>query len=422
MKIFFDMVGCRLNQSEIEKMAAEFRAAGNEITSDPAEADLIIINTCAVTASAAADSRKKIRRAARSSYAKIIATGCYATVDPAAVSELPGVAQITTNIDKEKIVKEILGEEKFSLIGDFSRKPLPGKRKRTRAFIKVQDGCDNACTYCITRIARGPGRSVPETKIFKDIEYALDGGVREIVLTGVNLGSWGKDIKGSLSLYDLIEKIQSKFEVPRIRLSSLEPWDVDERIVKLLELKGFCHHLHLPLQSGSDKVLQLMNRKINRNEFMQKVNTLRAISPNIAITTDIMVGFPGETDVDFLQTVKILENIRFSGAHVFRYSPRPGTFAERMGDRVPSKIARKRGLKIREIIKKNQKDYMGKFKNAILEVLWERSVKKNEKWILQGLTENYLNVRAESDRDLQNNITKAQINGVCEYGLTAEII
>jgi len=421
MKIFLDMVGCRLNQSEIEKMAAEFRGAGNEITSDPAEADLIIINTCAVTASAAADSRKKIRRAARSSSAEIIATGCYATVDPAVVSELPGVAQITPNINKEKIVENILGEEKISSKSHSSRKPLPGKRKRTRAFIKVQDGCDNACTYCITRLARGPGRSVPEMEIFNDIEYALDGGVKEIVLTGVNLGSWGKDIKGSSSLYALVGKIQSKFDVPRIRLSSLEPWDVDERIVEILELKGFCHHLHLPLQSGSDKVLRLMNRKINRNEFIQKVDMLRNISPDMAITTDIMVGFPGETDVDFLQTVDILKKICFSGGHVFRYSPRPGTSAEKMGDRVPIKTALIRGLEIRKIIEKTQKDYMGKFKNAILEILWERSVNKNEKWDLQGLSENYMNVRAESDRDLRNRITNAQINGICECGLTAEI-
>jgi len=422
MKIFFDMVGCRLNQSEIERMAVEFRAAGNEIISDPAEADLIIINTCAVTASAAADSRKKIRRAARLSNGEIIATGCYATVDPAAVSGLPGVVQVVPNSGKGNIGKEKLGEDWENPSRNISRTPLPGKRKRTRAFIKVQDGCGNACSYCITRIARGPGHSVSEKQIFHDIGFALAGGVKEIVLTGVNLGSWGRDIRDSLSLYDLVDKIQSEFDIPRIRLSSLEPWDLDDRIDKLLKLKSFCHHLHLPLQSGSDRILHQMNRKITRNEFLEKVKMLRELSPDIAITTDIMVGFPGEMEDDFHKTVEILKEINFSGGHVFRYSPRPGTSAERIKkDRVPAKIARERGLKIRDILAETQKKYLDSFLDNNVEVLWERSSKLNGKWILRGLTENYIHVKGENDSDLNNCITEAHLNGYFKHGLTAEI-
>jgi len=208
MKIFLDSVGCRLNQSEIEIFARQFRAAGHEIVKSPAEADLVVVNTCTVTSSAASDSRQKIRQAARSGADKIVATGCWATLKPGEASNLPSVKSIIANSAKDKLVSDVLGIPPAEFdIEPLARDPLPGIHRRTRAFIKSQDGCDNFCTYCITRLARGNGRSQSIESVLAEVQSAVNGGTREIVLTGVHLGSWGKDFGKGNSLRDLIEAI-----------------------------------------------------------------------------------------------------------------------------------------------------------------------------------------------------------------------
>ena len=219
MNIFIDMVGCRLNQSEIEQFAFQLRAAGHQIVFDASDAEIAIVNTCTVTASAAADSRKVIRRIARAGCPQIIATGCLSTIDPDQVLALPSISKIIPNQYKENLVEFISGTTIIGVSENKQRQPLPGKNKRTRAFIKVQDGCDNFCTFCITRVARGRSRSISEKNIFRDIEFALLGGAKEIVLTGVNLGSWGCDLPGSSRLSDLMIKIIERYKIPRIRFS-----------------------------------------------------------------------------------------------------------------------------------------------------------------------------------------------------------
>jgi threonylcarbamoyladenosine tRNA methylthiotransferase MtaB len=268
MKVFLDMVGCRLNQSEIERYARQFRLAGHSLTSDAELADLIVINTCTVTAAAASDSRQKIRRAARTGAKQIIVTGCFATLNPRETAELPRVSQVIGNLEKDDLVPMVLNIP-ASLFDRTSiqREPIPGTRLRTRAFIKVQDGCDNRCTYCITTLARGKGRSRPIIDILADIHSALDGGSQEIVLTGVHLGSWGYDFYQPSRLENLVRTILDDTDTPRLHLSSLEPWDISPNFFELWQNSRLCRHLHLPLQSGSGATLRRMGRKVTPGAF-----------------------------------------------------------------------------------------------------------------------------------------------------------
>ena len=410
MKVFLDSIGCRLNLSEIEKLAAELRTAGHEIVGDESEADIAIVNSCAVTSSAGADSRKSIRRIAASNCKKIFVTGCYATIAPQLVKGLPAVEEVYSNDRKDQIVTDLNGRFSSGTKKSSVREPLPGKHHRTRAFIKVQDGCENHCTFCITRIARGKSKSQSEIEIFSDVEFALQGGVKEIVLTGVNLGSWGRDIGDGFSLPLLIHKIVKRYSPNRIRLSSLEPWDVDESYFPLFEYPSFCRHLHLPLQSGSDSVLKLMGRKIHKQEFLILIQKIRKNVPDIAITTDLMVGFPGETEINFLESVDFIKRIGFAGGHVFRYSPRPGIPALVLDGEVPEKEKRIRSKKMREIIADQENRYTAAFLEHQVSVLWESARKQTDgQYILGGLTGNYLKVESVSTKNLKNEISNVKL-------------
>jgi threonylcarbamoyladenosine tRNA methylthiotransferase MtaB len=329
MRIYLDTIGCRLNQSEIEQYARQFRAAGHFLVESPEAADLVVVNTCAVTAAAVSDSRQKIRQVARQSAAKIVATGCWSTLEPEAVEKLPGVTHVIPNKDKDNLVSSLLHSpsEVFDL--EFiERQPLPGARLRTRAFIKVQDGCDNRCTFCVTTIARGAGRSRSISQVISDVRSALSGDSKEIVLTGVHLGSWGKDLSPDLHLKDLVQAILDDTDIPRLRLSSLEPWDLDGRFFEMWQNRRLCRHLHLPLQSGSRTILRRMARKTTPDSFARLISTARAAIPDVAITTDVIVGFPGESEAEFAVSIRFIEEMNFlRRGHVFSYSARPGTAA-----------------------------------------------------------------------------------------------
>ena len=413
MKIFLDTIGCRLNQSEIEKIAAGLRDAGHVVVGDASTADVAIVNTCAVTAAASADSRKVIRRIANSGCKEIFATGCYATIDPLAVIELPAVVGLYENDKKNCIISDLNSEHSTSSFLPNIRKPLPGKKRRTRAFIKVQDGCDNQCTFCITRIARGKSHSQTEDEIFNDVEAALLGGVKEIVLTGVNLGSWGKDIGSEFTLPELIDKIILRYSPSRIRLSSLEPWDINESYFPIFNHHAFCRHLHLPLQAGSDVILRKMGRKMLTDEFQALVNKIRSHVSEIAITTDIMVGFPGETGKEFEESLSYVKEMNFAGGHVFRYSARPGTAAEKFTQPVPEVEKKIRSKQMRDVISKSEIEYKKKFVGRKVSVLWEKTEKLgNGDFLLSGLTGNYLRVNAIANEDLQNKISNVYINEI----------
>jgi threonylcarbamoyladenosine tRNA methylthiotransferase MtaB len=403
MKVFFDTIGCRLNQSEIEKMAAQARANGHEVVARAAQADVVIINTCAVTLAASSDSRMKIRQAARADHARIIATGCYATIAPEEVGQLPQVSDIILNQDKDRVIQSIFGRpDAGGEPAASARVPLPGRQHRTRAFIKVQDGCDNFCTFCITRIARGRSISQPKEEIYQDIAAALKGGAKEIVLTGVNLGSWGKDHAASGTLVGLIKEIIADFAPGRLRLSSLEPWDIDEDFLEVLTLPGFCRHLHLPLQSGSQGVLQRMGRRNTPQDFLNLLEMIRKTAPDIAITTDIMVGFPGETQAEFEESLEFVRSLNLAGGHVFNYSLRPGTPAEGFPDRIPPAVRKERSESMRAVIESSRQAYQSGFLGRVVQVLWEQAIADNGIWQMEGLTDHYLRIRSEAETNLQN--------------------
>jgi threonylcarbamoyladenosine tRNA methylthiotransferase MtaB len=419
MKIYLDLVGCRLNQSEIETFAQQFTAAGHTLTAHPEEADLAIVNTCTVTTSAAADSRKKIRHIARAGAKEIIATGCWATLEPENAAQLLGVSVVVPNSGKETLVPDYLRlEPAFFEREPLQREMIPGDRLRTRAMIKVQDGCDNRCTFCITTIARGESRSHPAAKVLRDIRAATRGGAQEIALTGVHLGSWGQDLDGEESLPDLLEAILEHTQVRRIRLSSLEPWDVEERLIEMLNAPRIARHLHLPLQSGSASVLQRMARKITPQAYADLVEAVRDTAPGAAITTDLIAGFPGETEEEFAESAAFVKEMAFSGGHVFTYSARPGTAAAAMPDQVHHPLRKERNARLRKILAQSQSSFQERFLGETLPVLWESSTQeKAGLWNMHGMTDNYLRVRASASQNLWNQFTPVQFTESNQRGL-----
>ena len=417
MKIFLDTIGCRLNQAEIESLARQFRAAGHAIVATATQADLVVVNTCTVTAQAASDSRAAIRRAKRLGAGEVVVTGCWATLEPDKAAELPGVFKIVPNLQKDTLAADLLGlpQEYFDL-EPLARQPLPGLHARTRAFIKVQDGCDNACTFCITTVARGASRSRPIDGILADVRSALEGGTKDIVLTGVHLGSWGQ------RLSDLVSTLLARTSVPRLRLSSLEPWDLGADFFALWSNPRLCRHLHLPLQSGSKAVLKRMARKTTPDSFAELVQSARVAIPEVAITTDVIVGFPGETEAEFAETLEYVKSMKFAGGHVFTYSARPGTPAARMKGQVRHEVRKERNAALRAVLEESAQVYRSRFIGQTLFVLWEASSALTDAgWQLEGLTDNYLRVTALGPGPSWNRVDAVHLTDLHENGLTGKL-
>lgn len=421
MKVYFDTIGCRLNQAEIEKYARQFRAAGHLVVSSPGEADLAVINTCTVTSAAASDSRQKIHQIGRNPGTRIFLTGCLATLDPETLLSFPGVEKCVPNPRKDDLVEEILGLSIDNLQG-MLREPVPGKRQRTRAFIKVQEGCDQHCTYCITRVARGKSRSIPKERVVEDIAAAEEGRAKEIVLCGVQLGSWGKDFSPQECIASLVNDVLKKTNIPRIRLSSIEPWDLDKDFFGLWENPRLCRQLHMPLQSGCQETLRRMGRKNSTAEYSQFVAEARRICPEIAITTDIMVGFPGETDKEFQESLKFVEAMKYAGGHVFVFSPRSSTPAEKMTDQIPMSIRKNRSLAMRKLLESARTAYQASFLGKEMDVLWETgSQLSDNKWKIKGLTDNYIKVTCLTGSRRWNVIDKVRLLSLTHDEMLGEI-
>lgn len=422
MKVYLDTIGCRLNQSEIETMARQFRMVGHEIVAIADTADLAVVNTCAVTAKAASDSRGKIRQIARSGVSEIIATGCWTTLEPDSAAVLPGVKHVIKNDRKDLLVADVLGlhPEIFDL-EPIARQRLPGIHHRTRAFIKVQDGCDNHCTFCITTVARGHGRSRTIPQVLADIQSALNGESKEIILTGVHLGSWGQDM--GFQLRDLIKSILCETDVPRLRLSSLEPWDLDADFFSLWENERLCQYLHLPLQSGSAATLKRMARKTSPSSFRRLVFEARQVIPDACVTTDIIAGFPGETEIEFGESLEFVREMNFAGGHAFTYSARPGTGAARMSGQVEPGVSKARNAEYRALFDESANTYQRRFIGKTAFVLWESMTQLNERGRqMKGHTGNYLTVTSSARSPRWNNIDEVKLLGVNENELFGEII
>jgi threonylcarbamoyladenosine tRNA methylthiotransferase MtaB len=422
MKIYLDTVGCRLNQSEIESIGRQFRAAGHEIISMAGGADMAVVNTCTVTAQAASDSRGTVRRIARTGVRDIVVTGCWATLQPQQAAGLPSVRRVVGNNGKDGLVADLLDLPGGAFEQEpIARRPLPGLRRRTRAFIKVQDGCNNRCTFCVTTLARGSGRSRPLADVISDIQFALDGGAKEVVLTGVHLGSWGQDFGAHLR--HLVQAILHETSVQRLRLSSLEPWDLDPEFFALWEDARLCRHLHLPLQSGCAATLKRMARKTTPYSFQQLLEAARRVMPDVAITTDIIAGFPGETEDEFRESLDFVEAMNFAGGHAFSYSPRPGTGAARMSAQVPLDVRKQRNASYRLSLERSGKAYHKLFLGQQIAVLWESTTQLNhDGWQLAGLTGNYLRVEAAARQPMWNEISQVVLESVQGESLLGRIV
>ena len=421
MKVYLRSLGCKLNQSEVEALARRFIAAGCQVVTDAEEADLCVVNTCAVTHIAARKSRRLIRRLHRANpEACIVVTGCYAELFPHEVAKIEGVELVVGNADKERLV-ERLGIRGYGL-GVTTPIPYPLFFNRTRAFVKIQDGCNNRCAYCVIGLARGRERSRPPEEVLAEIGARVEAGCKEVVLTGVNIGAYGRDLGTSLGR--LIEDILTKTAVPRLRLSSIEPWDFDPSLLRLWEDPRLCRHLHLPLQSGCDATLRRMRRRYTAAEYAELVERAREAIPDLALTTDVIVGFPGETEADFEESLRFIEKMGFARLHVFKYSARPGTPAATMPQQVPCEEKRRRSEAMMALARRGSEEFRRRFLGRTMEVLWERKERRREgrRRIWSGLTDNYIRVWAESEADLANTITPAKLVALTEDGMRGEIV
>lgn len=414
LKVALYTLGCKVNQYETEALAQLFREQGYDIVDFSEKADVYVINTCTVTHLSDRKSRQMIRRAKKTNpEAKIAVMGCYAQMAPEEVKKIPGV-NIITGVQNRRGIMEMLqeiGEEQQVKVNGmeeaaFEEIPL-GEVRRTRAFIKIEDGCEHYCSYCLIPYARGPVRSRKLKDIVDEVQRLVDLGTREIVLTGVNLGAYGKDLKGSVTLAEVICGLNQLPTLGRIRLSSLEPTDFTMELIEaIVESEKVCPHLHIPLQSGDDEILKRMNRRYNTDEYRKLVNFLRYVLPNLALTTDIMVGFPGEQEENFDRSYRFVEEMSFSRLHVFKYSPRSGTAAAKFKDQVSPQEKEHRSKKLIQLGERMAEDYAGQFVGREVEVLFEEEISGG---YLEGLSEHYLRVRAKADPENKGKVVLVRV-------------
>jgi threonylcarbamoyladenosine tRNA methylthiotransferase MtaB len=430
MKLFLDSIGCRLNQSEIETMARQLLAAGHEIVDDAAAADKVILNTCAVTAEAAKDARNRTRRFHRQNpEAEVVLTGCYATIAPQELAQVPGAGRIVGNQEKRRLVQIVDPQARIDL-PVYDQEPIlrqfqAGSLAHTRAFIKVQDGCDNRCTFCVTTIARGEGQSRHLGDVVAEIQALAAAGYREAVLTGVHLGSYGHDlVQGNgrshkSGLRDLVQAILTHTDMPRLRLSSLEPWDVAPGFFELWANPRLLPHLHLPLQSGSDTVLRRMARRTSRHSFRELVRAARRHIPHLNLTTDVIAGFPGETEEEFQESLEYVREIGFGRLHVFSYSPRPGTAAAKMSGQIRGAVKKERAGRLIEAGQALSLAFHRQFEGQIMNVLWEAAVGADAGGLVwSGYTDNYIRVTANGPADLLNRVTATRLREATKEGIS----
>ena len=400
-KVAFCTLGCKVNQYETNAMEQAFIKAGYEIVEFGDIADVYVINTCTVTNMSDKKSRQMIRKAKQlNKNSIVVAVGCYAQVSKDKLEDIKEVDLILGNNEKKDIVKYIEDFQKEKIVHledvlhqkEFIDFGTTVHMEKTRAVIKVQDGCDRFCSYCIIPYARGRVRSRNLESVTKEIKALADNGVKEVVLTGIHIASYGKDFKDNISLIELVEEINKIDGIQRIRLGSLEPTIINEEFLeRLSKLDKICHHFHLSLQSGCNETLKRMNRRYTTEEFKNVVDLLRSTYKDVILTTDIIVGFPGETEEEFDKTYEFLKEINFYKMHIFKYSRRKGTKADLMENQISADIQEQRSKKLLELSDKNQKEYNEQYVGKIVKVLFEEQ--DNE--YIKGHTDNYLVVKVK---------------------------
>ena len=418
MKVAFYTLGCKVNQYETNGMIQAFLEKGYEIVDFTEKSDIYIINTCTVTSISDKKSRQMIRRTKQlNPEAIVVAVGCYAQVAKDKLEEIKDIDLILGISEKTEIIKYVEEEIKERNPKTYISDVMHQKQfvdfgsvnytDKNRVAIKVQDGCNQFCTYCIIPYARGRIRSRKIENVKKEVEDLAQKGIKEIVITGIHVASYGKDLEENIGLIDLLEEINKIDGIERIRLSSLEPTLITEEFVKRLsKLAKICDHFHLSLQSGCNETLKRMNRHYTTEDFKEATELLRKTYPNVALTTDIIVGFPGETEEEFNITYEFLKEINFNKMHVFKYSPRHGTKAEKMPNQIDGNIKEERSKKLIELSDKNEINQNKRYINKNLDVL----IEEFEEGYYKGHTTNYIMVKIqENTNNLQNKIVTVKI-------------
>ena len=432
-KIAFYTLGCKVNQADTASMEEIFRHAGYEVVSFNDTADVYLINTCVVTNTGQRKSRQIINRAVRKHpLALTVVTGCYPQTAAEEVKAIPGVDIIIGNQERGRIVElveqelehkttEILDNvQKMTVDTKFEEIGVGTETDKTRGFLKIQEGCNQYCTYCIIPYARGPLRSRSLENIQEEVGKLVAAGYKEVVLIGIHLGCYGKELGGKLTLYDAVKAALSVPGLKRLRLGSLESVEVDTRILDLMEEDSrLCRHLHLPLQAGCDKVLAAMHRPYDTARYRGLLQDIRRRLPDIAITTDVIVGFPGETEEDFAQTMSFAQECGFAKMHIFPFSKRKGTPAENMPDQVEDSVKQERAARLGELDEKLLQHLLQQLVGTEQEVLFEQPVDEQR---LEGLISCYQRVIVPAPVELCGEIVKIKITGVQEDFLLGEMV
>ncbi len=490
VKVYLSTLGCKLNESELEFWSRRFAKDGYEVVGDPRDADICVLNTCTVTHVAARKSRQMARQLARANpNARLVLTGCFADIAPAEAKALPNVALVVPNADKDRLVEQVsdftfrvsdLTESPYgtfrNLVSNFQsfdfaqdKSPISNLQlptSRTRAFVKIQDGCNMSCTYCIIPLARGKERSRPREEVVAEVQSLVSAGYKEIILTGVQISVYREpnlakvpstslhsaqdNLRKARGLRDLIAAILAETDVPRLRLTSIAPWDLlrdaeeDESLLKLWRDPRLCRHLHLSLQSGSDTVLRRMRRPYTTAQFARAVELAREKIPDVGITTDVIVGFPGESEVEFEQSLQFVEQMQFSRVHVFPYSARARTLAASLSLQVADAVKESRHKQMQAVTDASARAFAARFVGKTMQVLWETEENSRgaeeqgsrgdtlrapphlctpaplRTW--SGYTDNYIRVLAASGADLHNQISSACVVDIEEDGVIANLV
>ena len=437
---YVENFGCRATQADGAALERQFRDRGLTRADSTAQAQVVVLNTCTVTASADQDARAAIRRIRRQNPAcQIVVTGCYAQRAPEEIAALPGVTRVIGNSHKHELVSIALplasnahAEQQPIFVSDiFAHTELlaapvfDAANERTRPNLKVQDGCDNRCSFCVIPYVRGQSRSLPLDQILTELNHLVGAGYREVVISGINLGRWGRDLRDApssrrtLRFEDLVTTILDRTSLEKLRISSVEPMDWSNNLIRLVaESPRIAKHAHVPMQSGSDRILRKMHRKYRPWHYRGKIEQIRAAMPTAAIGADVMVGFPGETDADFEETRRMIEDLPFTYLHVFTYSARPGTPAASSKEQIPMAIARERNRILREISAKKKAAFLKSFEDRTIDAI---TLNIFDGQSTECLTDNYLKLQLAGKHEA-NRWIKAHIQNTSGTGLAGNLI
>ena len=417
MKIHLKALGCRLNEAELEQWSRDFTGGGHIITQDPSEADVVVVNTCAVTTEATKKSRKLMNRLHRENpQSKLVVSGCYATLEESEVADRLGVDLVVNNQNKDRLPQKVMDSFSANTMPLVAMEPSVSSlfsRGKQRSFIKIQDGCRYRCTYCIVTLARGEERSRSLADIVEEVNRLYAEGIQEIVLTGVHVGGYGNDV-GS-SLYELVVALLNDTDIPRIRFASVEPWDLPETFFSLFENKRLMPHMHLPLQSGADSVLRRMSRRCKVADFSNLVQQARGAIGGFNVTTDIIVGFPGESEEEWQQTLATVESIGFGHIHIFSFSAREGTKAAGLDNPIDESIKKSRSQALHLLAEKQKLFSFQSELGKQVDVLWEskKSISDGRNRYI-GYTPNFMRIETITPKEvsLEGKVCSTSITGL----------